>query len=133
MADPLSYLRDVVTSGRPADLDGDALVLDGLRVPRRTLTNYRNRTDGSYYALDAVWFLWQKKDLPRQQYVAEAYAAGMPFVSQLDRTDLLNYVAGETSSSSQIDPAFVGDETWLALRGTSLPRPTHVQGPGAGG
>ena len=117
MADPLSHLRDVVTAGGAAELDGDALVLDGLRVPRRTLTNYRNRTDGSYYSLDAVWFLWQKKDLPRQQYVAEAYAAGIPFVSQLDRTDLLNYVAGETSSSNQIDASFQGDDAWNTLRG----------------
>ena len=117
MADPLSHLRDVVTAGGAAELDGDALVLDGLRVPRRTLTNYRNRTDGSYYSLDAVWFLWQKKDLPRQQYVAEAYAAGIPYVSQLDRTDLLNYVAGETSSSNQIDASVQGDDAWNTLRG----------------
>jgi len=130
MADPLSLLRDAIIGGRPAELDGDVLVIDGVRAPRKTLTNYKNRTDGSFYTLEAVWFLWQKRDLPHNSYVGEAFAARMPFVSHLDRTDLLNYIAGETASSAQLDPSFQGDEAWLALRCTwPAPRRARLRWP----
>jgi hypothetical protein len=119
MADALAFLRDAVGRGAAVTLDGDVLVVEGVRVPRRMPTAYRNRTEGGYYALDAVWFQWAKRDLPRAQYVSEAYAAGIAFVSQQDRADLLNYIAGEIASSHNVDPAAPVDPAWLALRGTA--------------
>ena len=115
--DPLSYLRTALSAGKTVKLDGDAVVIDGLRVPARTLTNYRSRQDGKFYPLDAVWFLWQNKDLPAATYVRDAYAATNQFVALVDRTDLVNYVAGETDTSPQLDLSFLGDDAWMALMG----------------
>jgi len=114
MSTALELLRTCFVQGKATSLEGDVLVLDGLRVPRATQTNYKSTT-GAYYPLDVVWYFYEKREMDPAAYMQAARQENIGFVSRVDRLDLENYLAGEIVSSNKIDTAFQGDKDWLDL------------------
>lgn len=105
--DPLTLLREFTIGKRPVEEDGDFLVFDDVKFEKSANTNYRLGSD-NYLRLDVAWFFAKtfasNPNASFADYVKESRERGLPWVSGVDRRDLLAYLTGEASTSAKIDP-----------------------------
>jgi len=108
MAEALRLLRDYITSGREGAVSvrGEFIVFgDEVACGRGSKSNFYSTTTSTTepYSLDALLFCYQTRRLGMGEYLQECRKAGYPSVAFVDRRDLLNYLTGETSTSTRID------------------------------
>lgn len=109
MADVLSNLRQYNINKKEIKEEDDQVIFGELAWPKTVKTNYviygtgKDGIPKEYYTLDCILFLLKNVQLQHALYVREAAAKGVPVVRRPDRKDLLSYLNGETTSSTNID------------------------------
>lgn len=100
----LEALRSYVMAhdGSAPEIEGDAVVMGADSYSIWAATGYRARSseeEEDIYPLGTVVLLVREKKA--SSYVAECASRGWPAVAQVDRSDLLAYVTGETTTSER--------------------------------
>ena len=85
-----------------------AIAIGGHDYPRTAPTRYISASGGAatereYYPLDAVYFAFQKRDLPHHEYFQECQQLGIAPVSLVVKRDLFDYLSGKSDTSENID------------------------------
>ncbi|KAK2186474.1 hypothetical protein NP493_199g06037 [Ridgeia piscesae] len=125
MADALTVLRQYNVEKKDIVQRDEQVIFGDFAWPSNTKTNYliygtgKDGISKDYYSLDCILFLLNNVALPHALYVRQAAAANVPVVRRPDRKDLLSYLNGETTTSSNIDKS--------APLEISLQRPTQVK------
>lgn len=113
MTDPLSLLRSYTISKKPIIFQNNEFIFGSFRFPRDEKTAFHaQRGRGAPYTLDALWFLLQQHEKdPNQKFsdfMNEARKQNFPYVSLVDKKELIQYLHGEIDSSpgiKSIDPS----------------------------
>ncbi|KAI0215271.1 Parafibromin [Lamellibrachia satsuma] len=125
MADALTVLRQYNVEKRDIVQRDGQVIFGDFAWPSNTKTNYlifgtgKNGIAKDYYSLDCILFLLNNVALPHALYVRQAAAANVQVVRRPSRKDLLSYLNGKTSTSSNIDKS--------APLEISLQRPIQVK------
>eukprot|EP00624_Nannochloropsis_granulata_P004315 evm.model.NODE_31567_length_81678_cov_30.212677.9 len=103
MGDPLSVLREFVSSGRKWKEEGDEVVFGDVRFKKEEETAWRPANRQGYYKLSELVILVDHAHMPYQQYLRTmgGVLKQQSFVSKLDFDNLLKYLRGETATSKQ--------------------------------
>lgn len=104
--DVLELIREAVSAKRRVGLEEGTVVIEGgVKIPGTTATRYLSSGgSGAPYTAAAIAFLLEHHELATGEYVRRATRDGMPKVSIVDKSDLLDYLFGRTSGSAAIAP-----------------------------
>lgn len=94
--DPITWLRDQVTSNRTITLNPKSNELEqengSIRIPKDAQTAWK-RTDGKagYYTVGSLWLLIKVGMAKGSGYAREANKLGLPLVAQKDQKSISDY------------------------------------------
>ena len=101
--DPISLLKDYVSSAKKIDLVGGKLYFNNLEIPLTHLTAWKPKQSGKQYSIGSLWFFLQNHQLNKGEYARASSKAGVEMVSIPDRTEVLAFFTGEKDSTDSID------------------------------
>ena len=101
--DALGFLREKIIKNEPIEVIGEYLVFDQkLCCSVDSLSNYRGN-EGKFYTLTTLWHCASKKHLGYAEYLQDCRRLAIPSAAGIDRRDIINYLTGESATSSKID------------------------------
>lgn len=94
--DVLHQLRDAIVGGENISINDTSIVVnENTLLDRKSTTNFKSlRGRGTNYTLEAVYFQYQLRDLPYDQYFQSCRDEQVPHVIVIDKKDLLAYLTG---------------------------------------
>jgi parafibromin len=100
----------------------ETVVMGGKQYPVTAKTAWRSTTTvpAQYYDLQTLLLLLEMKEARVGEYIRAATSRKLNFVSNVHRTDLLEYLQGNSDSSAHIEAAAVPD---IGLVGAALGAP----------
>jgi Paf1 complex subunit CDC73 N-terminal len=123
----LLKLRECCIAGNvPKLIDGDeTVVMAGKQYPLTAKTAWRSTNatataPAQFYDLRTLLLLLEMKDHRVGEYIRAATSRKVPFVSNVHRTDLMDYLQGNSDSSQHIEAAAVPD---IGLVGAAMSAP----------
>lgn len=120
MTDPLAVLRDFIKDKQQIYIDGNDFVFGDLRFPKTEDTSFINKTKGSPYSLEAIWFMLQNATSRHGEYLVKATRLGIPAVSLPDKSAILTQLFGK--------PDITAEDIPTALTAEHLPASSSVAG-----
>jgi len=96
-------LRDCLVGGHTVTLDGDDLVFghDQTRLNKDSESEFHSKKGrGAPYPLIALWHCYEQRALKYTQYMSNARKDGYPWVSVLDRKNVIAFLNGSASAAS---------------------------------
>ncbi|PAV91104.1 hypothetical protein WR25_02807 [Diploscapter pachys] len=95
MADPLTTLRDFTSQNRTIKEiihnDESYYIFGDMAYPKLVDTNL---TPNEFYNLEALLFLWNRRDINHTNYVKEAAGANVRAITRIDRKEIMDYLSG---------------------------------------
>ncbi|EGG20000.1 RNA polymerase II complex component [Cavenderia fasciculata] len=95
MGDPLTLLRDYISTSQQIVQEGDDYVFGKTKFNKNTPTAFKSSTGGNY-TLQAVHFFYVNRDVSRGVYVLQTTRVGTNAVAVNDRKKLLAYLEGSS-------------------------------------
>ena len=107
--DPITWLRDQITSAKPISLNPktNELELDNssIRIPKDAQTAWQKMNGQDYYTIGSLWLMLKMKDQGAGAYAKEAIQLNIKQVDFKDKRSVMDYFTGTVNESAQIDTA----------------------------